>query len=207
MPDRGRLFVVSGPSGVGKDTVLQHFMPLARNFTRSVSLTTRPMRPCEADGVDYIFKTREEFFGMLRRGEILEHTVYNGSCYGTPRAPVERLLLEGKNVILKIEVDGAAQIRRLMPWAVLIFIGPPSVQELEQRLRSRRSESPEDQGNRLVIAKMELHHAESYDYIIINDDADAAAAELAAIAEGRPEAGRYAVGNRQEYIREVCKNA
>ena len=207
MPERGKLFVVSGPSGVGKDTVLGQFLPSAQGFVRSVSATTRPRRPGETDGVDYSFVNREQFAEMLGSGEILEHTVYNGSCYGTPRSRVEELLAAGKSVVLKIEVDGAAQIRRLMPEAVLIFIGPPSLDVLAGRLQLRQSESAEEQGNRFVISKMELHRAKNYDYIIVNDDVEASAAMLRAIAMDDPAAETARVGNMREYIREVCENA
>ena len=181
----GLLVVLSGPSGVGKDTVLA--AAVARNteaasrIRRSVSVTTRARRPEERDGVDYFFCTPRRFAGMVRRGELLEHASYLRHCYGTPRGWVDRHLAAGYDVVLEIEVKGARQVRKRRPAAVLIYMLPPSWQELEQRLARRRSEREEVQRQRLAVARREMACLKDYDYVICNDRVSRAASELLAI--------------------------
>ena len=174
--NKGRLYVFSGPSGVGKDTVLSR-----SDLTKSVSATTRAPREGETDGVDYYFVTKEQFETLIREGGMLEYTVYAGNYYGTPKAPVEAWLSEGKDVILKIEVDGGAQIKTLMPESIGIFILPPSKEELERRLRMRGTDSEEAVQKRLSAALNELSCAERYDYRVVNDDLDLCVDEILAI--------------------------
>ncbi|MDR2686888.1 MAG: guanylate kinase, partial [Oscillospiraceae bacterium] len=142
--DQGLLVVLSGPSGSGKDTVLGELCKTADNLELSVSLTSRERRPWEFDGTHYYFVTREYFEEKLRAGEILEHTQYNGNYYGTPKASIDEWLALGKTVILEIEVEGAARIRAIYPDCVSVFLLPPSLEVLEQRLHRRESENGDE---------------------------------------------------------------
>ena len=183
---RGILFVVSAPAGCGKDTILEQALKRDINLHYSVSATTRAMRAGEVDGVSYHFKTREEFQQMIAENQLLEHTEYCGNFYGTPRKAVEDMLSEGKNVVLKIEIEGAANVKKMFPEAALIFILPPSMGELSRRLHKRGTEDEETIQKRLLQARTELSHAKEYDYIIVNGELEKAVDDLAAIvsAEG-----------------------
>ena len=176
---KGTLYVFSGPSGVGKDTVLSLLLTRS-DLVKSVSATTRAPREGEVDGVDYYFVSKEEFERLIETGEMLEYTVYAGNYYGTPKAPVERWLSEGSDVILKIEVDGFSQIKKLMPESVGIFLLPPSKEELERRLRARGTDSEEAVLRRLETALNELSCAENYDWRVVNDDLDLCVDEILA---------------------------
>ena len=167
--NKGTLYIFSGPSGVGKDTVLSLLLGRS-DLTKSISATTRVPRDGETDGVDYYFVTKDAFESIIENDEMLEYTNYAGNYYGTPKAPVEKWLSEGKDVILKIEVDGCAQIKRKIPEAIGIFILPPSEEELERRLRSRATDTEEAVQKRLETALNELSCADSYDYRVVNDD-------------------------------------
>lgn len=177
----GVLVLFSGPAGVGKDTVLEIVLKKDKSLQRSISLTTRGMRENEVDGEDYYFITKDKFNNMIENGEVLEFVQYGKNFYGTPKAPVDKWLSEGKTVILKIEVQGAQQIKKLYPDAVGIFILPPSMTELEHRLRSRGTESEEDILKRLEIAESEVKMSKDYDYTVINDDLDSASNDVLAI--------------------------
>ena len=183
---KGILFVVSAPAGCGKDTILEQALSRDINLHYSVSATTREMRPGETDGVSYHFKTRDRFEQMIAQNELLEHTEYCGNYYGTPRKAVEEMLASGKNAVLKIEIEGAANVKKLFPEAVLIFILPPSMQELERRLRNRGTEDEPTIRKRLEQAKTELSYAKTYDYAITNGDLEKAVDDLVAVvtAEG-----------------------
>ena len=178
---KGILFVVSAPAGCGKDTILEQALSRSINLHYSVSATTRPMRPGETDGVSYHFKTRDQFEQMIAQNELLEHTEYCGNYYGTPRKTVEDMLVSGKNAVLKIEIEGAANVKKLFPEAVLIFILPPSMQELEHRLRGRGTEDEPTIQKRLEQAKTELSYAKNYDYAITNGDLEKAVDDLIAV--------------------------
>lgn len=178
---RGRLIVISGPSGAGKSTVVCKAIEGRDDICFSVSATTRKPRPGEIDGREYFFVDLDKFRDMVDNDEFLEHAVYVANSYGTPRAYVEKRLSEGMNVILDIEVQGALQVHEKMPDAVKVFIMPPSMQELERRLRGRGTDSERKIEARLFRAREEYELATFYDYIIVNDDADTAAAELSAI--------------------------
>ena len=141
--EKGLLFVVSAPAGCGKDTILEQLFKVTENVGYSVSATSRAPREGEVDGVHYHFRTREQFEQMIKNEEVLEYTEYCGNYYGTPRKAVEDMLNAGKDVILKIEVEGAMNIKRLFPECCLVFILPPSMQELERRLRKRGTETEE----------------------------------------------------------------
>lgn len=183
MQKKGVLFVFSGPSGVGKGTLkAKLFEEFAGKIAYSVSATTRGPREGEVDGKDYFFITRQEFESRVQNNEFLEHAVFAGNCYGTPRAYVEKLLNSGMNVVLEIDVQGALQVMQSMPECVSIFILPPSFEELERRLRGRGTETEEKICQRLETAKRELPYAPKYAYQIVNGgDIDAAYAQLRAV--------------------------
>ncbi|MEG1632526.1 MAG: guanylate kinase [Oscillospiraceae bacterium] len=178
---RGKLIVISGPSGAGKSTVIGKVMARRSDLCFSVSVTTRPPRDGEMHGRDYFFITRERFAEMADSAELLEYAEYVGNCYGTPRDYVEDKLASGVSVVLDIEVQGAAQVRSNDPSAIMIFIIPPCASELESRLRRRKTDPEEKIRHRLLQAKNECAEAHNYDYIVINDDPDAAANELDSI--------------------------
>ena len=179
--DKGKLVVISGPSGAGKSTVIGKLMELRGDVCFSVSVTTRPPRPGEEDGKDYFFVTPQRFQELADGGFLLENAEYVGNRYGTPRGYVESRLLEGTNVVLDIEVQGAAQVQKSCPDAVTVFILPPSGEEWERRLRHRNTDSDEKIRERLLQAKRECAEAGKYGYIVVNDDPDTAAKELDAI--------------------------
>lgn len=182
MPEkRGKLIVVSGPSGAGKSTVIQKLMERRSDLCFSVSATTRDPREGEVQGKDYFFVSHEAFDEMVERGELLEHATYVKNCYGTPRNYVEQRRAEGLHVLLDIEVQGAAQVRAKVSDAVTVFVIPPSLEVLRQRLHDRGTDSELVIQERLERARAEYVEAAFYDYIVVNDDADAAAKELDAI--------------------------
>ena len=166
---RGSLVVVSGPSGVGKGTVLKYVLE-NDEFVYSVSATTRNKREGEENGVNYFFIGREDFEAMIDRNELVEYAEYNGNYYGTPKFFVEEMLNSGKNVILEIEVKGAVQIKKLMPEAVFVFVAPESKQVLAERLARRGTETQDVIANRLAIAENEIRSCLMYDYIAVNRD-------------------------------------
>lgn len=181
---RGRLYVVSGPSGVGKDAVLAALLATDScldGVVRCVTATTRPARPTEVDGLDYHFLDRAEFERRIGAGGFLEHALYSGHYYGTPAAGVESDRARGRDVILKIEIQGAAKVRERLPDAILVFLAPPSWKELERRLRSRATSTEEDVQRRLLIARDEMKAASHYNYLVVNDDLAEAASALRAI--------------------------
>lgn len=180
---RGILFVVSAPAGCGKDTILEKAFAKEINLCYSVSATTRAMRTGETEGISYYFKSREEFEKMIAEGELLEHTEYCGNYYGTPKRTVEDALALGQNVVLKIEIEGAENVKKLIPEAVLIFILPPSMEELSRRLHKRGTEDEETIAKRLKQAEKEISFAKNYDYIIVNDDLDEAVRDLVSIVD------------------------
>ena len=178
---RGKLIVVSGPSGAGKSTVIGKVMERRNDLCFSVSATTRKPREGEVDGVNYFFVSGTEFDRMIGDDELLEHAEYNRDNYGTPRAYVEEKRRAGMHVLLDIEVQGARQVRERVPEAIKIFIIPPSLQVLEQRLRGRGTETEEQIQRRLARARGEYREADFYDYVVINDNLETAANELNAI--------------------------
>ncbi len=179
-----RLFILSAPSGAGKTTLAQALVAGLPDLAFSISHTTRPRRPGEQDGVHYFFVSPEEFQALVHRGDFLEHAQVFGNHYGTARAPLERQLNQGKDVILDIDWQGARAIKAQMPRAVSIFIMPPSKAALEQRLRNRGQDSPEVIQARMRAAIAEMEHYQEFDHVVVNDDLDAALADLQAIIRG-----------------------
>ncbi len=167
--NKGLLIVVSGPAGSGKGTVNAHLLS-SGDFVYSVSATTRAPRPGEVDGINYHFISREEFLARIERGDMLEYTEYCGNFYGTPKKEAEAVLASGKNLILEIEVEGAQNVKRKYPDAVLVLLLPPSFSVQEARLRGRGTETEEKVRLRLERAKEEITFAEAYDYVVYNHD-------------------------------------
>lgn len=178
---RGKTFIISGPSGVGKSTVLNALLKEYPDLYFSVSATTREPREGELDGIHYHFIEPENFHKMIEEDAFLEYAEYVGNFYGTPKKFVDEAMEQGKDVVLDIEVQGALQVVHKRPDVVRIFIAPPSWQALEERLTSRGTDSPEKVQKRLVRAKVELQTANTYDYFVINDTVERAVREINAI--------------------------
>ena len=184
MIKRGLLIVLSGPSGVGKGTVRAAiFSKGEQKFVYSISATTRKPRTGETDGVDYFFKTREEFEQMIQNKQLLEYAEYVGNYYGTPLEYVENTLATGKDVFLEIDVQGAIQVRELMPEGVFIFLTPPDLNELESRIVNRGTDSDEVIAKRMKTAREELELMKYYDYSVVNDTVDNAVQKIEAIIQ------------------------
>lgn len=171
---KGFLLVISGPSGVGKGTVLHDLMNTQSNLVYSVSATTRKKRDGEIEGVSYFYKTHEEFEDMISRGDFLEYAHVHNNYYGTPREFVENKINEGKIVILEIDVQGALNVKKNTDNGVFIFLAPPSLQELKRRIVGRGTETDEDINIRMSNAKKELDHIKDYDYLVVNDHLNSA---------------------------------
>ncbi len=199
MSKKGILVVFSGPSGAGKGTILAEYLRRSPKAVCSVSATTRKLRPGEVDGVHYHFVTREAFEEMIRQGEVIEYTEYNGNYYGSPAGPIRRQLEEGRDVILEIEVKGAQQVRAKFPEALSIFVMPPTFEELRRRLTGRGTENEEQIRARLQTARVEVAMAPDYDYIVVNDVVSEAADRLGYIIE----AARCSRKFNQEFIQDI----
>lgn len=191
-PLRGRLFVIAAPSGAGKTSLVRALMQREPSLRFSVSYTTRSQRPNEVDGRDYYFVTRDEFEAMVARGEFLEHARVFDNCYGTARGQVEAALAAGQDLILEIDWQGAQQIRRALPESVTVFILPPSREELERRLRGRGTDAEEVIQRRLRDAAADMTHWQEFDFVVVNDDFDAALGSLLGVVRGGDAARRSA---------------
>lgn len=196
--ERGILFVLSGPSGVGKGTVCAALRGAQSELVYSVSATTRAPRQGETDGVNYFFKTREQFEMMIRGDDLLEWAEYVGNYYGTPRGFVEQTLVSGKDIILEIEVQGALKVKQKFPEGVFLFLLPPSLHELKSRIVGRGTESEDTIRNRMDVAQRELRLLEHYDYAIVNDQVDKACERIRSIMT--------AEHCRRERVQEKLKN-
>ena len=185
---QGKLFVFAAPSGAGKTTLVHAVVTKHPELRFSISYTTRKPRRNEADGVDYLFVTREEFMRLRDEGELLEYAEVFDNLYATSRSQVERHLADNRNVVLEIDWQGARQVRQSMPDCVTVFILPPSVEELERRLRDRRTDAPAVIERRLRDALSDMSHWDEFDYIIINDDLNQAVSNLEDVLAGAGEA-------------------
>lgn len=199
----GLLVILSGPSGSGKDTILYELAKRERDIKVSISLTTRKPRDWEKDGTHYYFVEKSYFQRKLESDQILEYAQYGSNFYGTPKAPVDIWLSEGKTVILKIEVQGAEKIRALYPNSVSIFLMPPSLKVLEERLRKRETEEDEEINRRLSIAVGEIKRSVEYDYYVINDLVGYAVSDISAIIQ----AEKQKTFRNKHIISEVINNA
>ena len=203
MNNNGVLLVVSAPSGCGKDTIIAEVLKKFDDAFLSVSMTTRPMRPGEAEGVNYYCVSQREFEEKIDCGEMLEYARYGSNYYGTPAGPVRKLLEEGKTVVLIIEVQGAGNVKRMFPEACNIFIIPPSFEILEKRLRGRGTDDDESIIKRLDIAKDELARAVEFDYIVENDVLEEAVEDIVTIIK----AEKLKVNKMKNKLSEVINNA
>jgi len=180
---KGRLFIISAPSGAGKGTVIKRLLEIREELVYSVSATTRLPRKGETEGKSYYFVEREQFLQMIENGDFLEYTQYVGEYYGTPKKPIYDSVDSGKDVLLEIEVQGAKQVMAADPGSASIFIVPPDMEELERRLRGRRTESEEKLASRLERARTEMEEMSLYDHIVVNDDVSRAATEILSIID------------------------
>lgn len=200
--NKGLLVVISGPSGCGKGVICSEFIKRNDDTCLSISATTRDMRPGESEGETYFYKSKQEFEQMIARDEVLEYAqVYSGHYYGTPKEYVFSKLDAGKNVILEIEMQGAANIKKKVPDAVLIFLVPPSKQELEKRIIGRGRESQELIKERLSLVNSELARAKEYDYIVVNDEIDKCVKRIEAIFK----AEKYSKKRSIEFIQKLIE--
>ena len=185
---KGKLFVFAAPSGAGKTTLVHAVVTKHPELRFSISYTTRKPRRNEADGVDYLFVTKSEFMRLRDRGEMLEYAEVFDNYYATSRSQVEKHLADDRNVVLEIDWQGARQVRESMPECVTIFILPPSIEELERRLRDRRTDAPEVIERRLRDALSDMSHWDEFDHVIINDDLNRAISELEDVLVGNGDA-------------------
>lgn len=203
MTEKGLLLIISGFSGTGKGTVINRLLSYYEDsYALSVSATTRDPREGERDGIEYFFKTREEFELMIENDELIEHACYVKNYYGTPRRYVEDRLSEGKNVILEIEIQGALDVKKKYPDSVLIFLLPPDITELERRLKGRGSESDELIKERLSQAVREVDSVYKYDYAVVNDDLDECCKTIETIVN----AEKYNIKRNIDFIKSIEKD-
>lgn len=201
--NKGILVVVSGFSGAGKGTVMKELLKRYQNYALSISVTTRSPRPGEKDGKDYFFRTKEEFETLIQEDALLEYAQYVENYYGTPRAYVEKQLLEGKDVILEIEIQGAMKIKEKIREAVLVFVTPPNMEELRKRLVGRGTESLEVIQSRMKRAGEEAEGMENYDYLLLNDDLDICVETLHQIIQSE----HSKLNRNSELVQELKKQA
>lgn len=202
MDNDGILIVLSAPSGAGKDTVLNRLTENRDDIKVSVSMTTRKKRQGEIDGIHYYFVERDYFQKKIDENKMLEFAEYAGNFYGTPKEPVDEMLSNGKAAILKIEVQGAEKIKKLYPDVISIFLMPPSIRVLEERLRARNTEDEETINHRLVIAREEMKKAPEYDYVVINDTVENAVSGIETIIKSE----KLKTARNKKFLSEVINN-
>lgn len=205
--NKGLLIVVSGPSGAGKDTICQKLIKENSNIWMSVSMTTRKPRPLEKDGVDYFFVSSEEFENKINDNTFLEYASYNENYYGTPKDKVEEKLNEGKDVILVIDINGAINIKKIIPSALFIFIMPPDMETLKNRLIGRKTESKDKVVKRFITAYNEVNNYKKYNYVVVNDKVEDAVNKVKSIIiSEKCRVDRIEdiyLGNKEELIHEI----
>ena len=205
--NKGLLIVVSGPSGAGKDTICQKLIKENSNIWMSVSMTTRKLRPLEKDGVDYFFVSSEEFENKINDNTFLEYASYNDNYYGTPKDKVEEKLNEGKDVILVIDINGAINIKKIIPSALFIFIMPPDMETLKNRLIGRKTESKDKVVQRFITAYNEVNNYKKYNYVVVNDKVEDAVNKVKSIIQSEKcrvdRIEDIYLGNKEELIHEI----
>ena len=205
--NKGLLIVVSGPSGAGKDTICQKLIKENSNIWMSVSMTTRKPRPLEKDGVDYFFVSSEEFENKINDNNFLEYASYNDNYYGTPKDKVEEKLNEGKDVILVIDINGAINIKKIIPSALFIFIMPPDMETLKNRLIGRKTESKDKVVKRFITAYNEVNNYKKYNYVVVNDKVEDAVNKVKSIIQSEKcrvdRIEDIYLGNKEELIHEI----
>ncbi|SDB88013.1 guanylate kinase [Pelagirhabdus alkalitolerans] len=202
---KGILFILSGPSGVGKGTVRKSLFEKDTELRYSISTTTRPIREGEKEGVDYFYRSKNEFEEMIENNQLLEYAQYVGNYYGTPRQYVEETLDAGKDVFLEIEVQGALQVKENFPEGVFIFLSPPSLEELKNRIVSRGTETESLVMNRLKAAKEEIELMDAYDYVVVNDQVSRAVDKVQAIVKSE-HCKRERVASQYKKLLEVSES-
>ena len=198
---RGILVIVSGFSGAGKGTVMKRFLDKYKNYALSISVTTRAPRENEVDGRDYFFRSREEFEKLIEEDALLEYAEYSNNYYGTPRSYVEQHLREGKDVVLEIEMQGAMKVKKKIPEALMIFITPPSVEELIRRLQNRGTETKEQIVDRMMTARNESCHVQEYDYLLVNDNLEECVDSLHRVIQSE----HFRSERETDFIRQIQK--
>ena len=199
---KGGVFIISGPSGSGKDTLLKKLFEKCPELKFSISSITRGMREGEVEGEKYNFISREKFESMIKEDKLLEYNVYVNNYYGTPREPVEKAVAENKDIFIEVDVNGAESIRQKLPEAISIFVMPPSFEELKRRLSGRGTETEEVINLRMAESLGEIKRAVEYDYIVVNDDLSTAVQDVIAIIKG----SKYALKRQKNIIDEVLRN-
>lgn len=205
--NKGLLIVVSGPSGAGKDTICQKLIKENSNIWMSVSMTTRKPRPLEKDGIDYFFVSNKEFENKINDNTFLEYASYNDNYYGTPKDKVEEKLNEGKDVILVIDINGAVNIKKIIPSALFIFIMPPDMETLKNRLIGRKTESKDKVVQRFITAYNEVNNYKKYNYVVVNDKVEDAVNKVKSIIQSEKcrvdRIEDIYLGNKEELIHEI----
>lgn len=205
--NKGLLIVVSGPSGAGKDTICHKLIKENSNIWMSVSMTTRKPRPLEKEGVDYFFVSSEDFLNKIKDNTFLEYASYNDNYYGTPKDKVEEKLNEGKDVILVIDINGAINIKKIIPSALFIFIMPPDMETLKNRLIGRKTESKDKVVQRFITAYNEVNNYKKYNYVVVNDKVEDAVNKVKSIIQSEKcrvdRIDDIYLGNKEELIHEI----
>ena len=201
--NKGNIYIISGPSGSGKDTILKEVLKVRKDVFFSISYITRAMRNGEVEGEKYHFISREEFKEQLAKNAFLEYNEYSGNFYGTPKAPIEEHLAAGDDVVIECDVNGAKALRKLLPGVISVFIMPPSFEVLRKRLEGRATENAEQIARRMKESLNEIRRAAEYDYIVVNDDLALAVEDFLTVLKSN----KLLLKNQKYIIDEVLKNA